>query len=490
MRPVDLSAFKGTAPRLPAGRRAVVVGAGLAGLAAATILAERGCAVTVLEREAYAGGRVGSWPDRLADGTGFQMERGFHAFFRQYYNLRALLRRIDPALGFLRAAPDYPIITPTGAETFTGLDRSPLVNLAKLTWRTETIRLPDLLKVDKVAALEMLRYHPDRTYARWGAVSSKAYLDQLNFPAEARLRLLHVFAHSCFNPQEEMSAADLLQMFHFYFTGNPDGLLFDIASQPFGNAIFTPWLAQLGQLGVEVRLGTPALAVDRAGEGFRIDTTAGPLTADYVVLATDPPGLAAIRTASPGLAHPDLDARLAGVRATRGFAVWRLWLDRPVRPDRLPFAGTAAVGCLDNISVYERCEDESDHWHRATGGSVVELHAYALPDHRTEADVKAELLAGLQRLYPETAGAAIRHERYLFRRDCPAFAVGSYPSRPTVRTPWPGLVLAGDFVRLPFPSALMERASAAGIMAANVLLDGAGVRPEPLWSVPLKGLLA
>ena len=24
------------------------------------------------------------------------MSRGFHAFFRQYYNLRALLRRADP----------------------------------------------------------------------------------------------------------------------------------------------------------------------------------------------------------------------------------------------------------------------------------------------------------------------------------------------------------------------------------------------------------
>lgn len=490
MRPVDLSAFKGTAPRLPAGRRAVVVGAGLAGLAAATVLAERGCAVTVLEREAFAGGRVGSWADTLADGTQFQMERGFHAFFRQYYNLRALLRRIDPGLGFLRAAPDYPIITPTGAETFTGLDGSPLVNLAKLTWRTETIRLPDLLKVDKVAALEMLRYHPERTYARWGGTSSKGYLDQLNFPAEARLRLLHVFAHSCFNPQEEMSAADLLQMFHFYFTGNPDGLLFDIASRPFGPAIFTPWLDLLAGLGAEVQLGTPVQAVSRVDAGWQVATATGTLAADYVVLATDAPGLAGIRTASPDLAHPGLDAQLAGVRATRGFAVWRLWLDRPVRPDRLPFAGTAAVGCLDNISVYERCEDESADWHRANGGSVVELHAYALPDHRTEADVKAELLAGLHRLYPETASATIRHERYLFRRDCPAFAVDSYGSRPTVQTPWPGLVLAGDFVRLPFPSALMERASAAGIMAANVLLDGAGVRPEPLWSVPLKGLLA
>jgi isorenieratene synthase len=45
-------------------------------------------------------------------------------------------------------------------------------------------------------------------------------------------------------------------------------------------------------------------------------------------------------------------------------------------------------------------------------------------------------------------------------------------------------------VKLPFPSALMERAASAGILAANVLLAADGVRPEPLWSVPPKGLLA
>lgn len=489
MRPVALTGFAGTAPRLPAGRRAVIVGAGLAGLAAATILAERGCQVTVFEREAFAGGRVGAWADTLADGTRFEMERGFHAFFRQYYNLRALLRRFDPELGFLRAAPDYPILTPTGAETFTGLTGSPLVNLARLTWRTDTIRLPDLLKVDKVAALEMLRYDPQRTFARWGGTTSKAYLDQLNFPPEARRRLLHVFAHSCFNPQEEMSAADLLQMFHFYFTGNPDGLIFDIADRPFGRAVFAPWRALLDRFGARIVLGTPAERITRSGAGWRVAAGSEDHAADFVVLACDVPGLKALRAASPDLADPAFDAGLAGVRVTRGFAVWRLWLDRPVDPARLPFAGTAAVGCLDNISVYERCEDESAAWHRATGGSVIELHAYALADGRTEADVKAELLAGLNRLYPETAGAVVRHERYLYRRDCPAFTPDNHASRPTVRTPWPTLALAGDLVRLPFPSALMERAAASGILAANVLLDTAGVRPEPLWSVPLKGLL-
>ena len=50
--------------------------------------------------------------------------------------------------------------------------------------------------------------------------------------------------------------------------------------------------------------------------------------------------------------------------------------------------------------------------------------------------------------------------------------------------------LAGDFVQLPFPTALMERAASAGILAANTLLDPLGVRPEPLWSVAVRGPFA
>ncbi|MEO5610876.1 MAG: FAD-dependent oxidoreductase, partial [Ornithinibacter sp.] len=103
-------------------RHVVVVGGGVAGLTSALALAERGVRVTVLEREAQLGGRVRSWPITLADGSDSVMSRGFHAFFRQYYNLRAVLTRTDPTMARLRPLADYPLIRDGGGrDSFAGI---------------------------------------------------------------------------------------------------------------------------------------------------------------------------------------------------------------------------------------------------------------------------------------------------------------------------------------------------------------------------------
>jgi len=104
---------------------AVVVGGGIAGLATATGLAERGVAVTLVEAAPTLGGRVRAWPV-AADGTSTTMSRGFHAFFRQYYNLRSLLRRSDPTMARLRPVADYPLVLAGGhTDSFAGLPTRP-----------------------------------------------------------------------------------------------------------------------------------------------------------------------------------------------------------------------------------------------------------------------------------------------------------------------------------------------------------------------------
>lgn len=134
-------------------------------------------------------------------------------------------------------------------------------------------------------------------------------------------------------------------------------------------------------------------------------------------------------------------------------------------------------------------EDESRSWAERNKGLVIELHAYAVPPDTTETTLREDLLYAFHSFYPEYKGARVLEERFLIRRDCPAFAPGSYADRPGVETPHEGIALAGDLVRLPLPSALMERAVASGFLAANHLLSPQGVKPEPIRSIPRRGIL-
>ncbi len=506
-RPVRL--WEGDRDRPPGPLSAVVCGGGLAGLSAATILCERGVSVTVLEAESSLGGRLRTWPETLPDGTTLGMERGFHAFFRQYYNLRCLLRRVDPGLDRLVPLPDYPIFGPRGmVQSFEDLPTRAPANFLEIVRRADTFRWRDLLHVNGRSALEMLRYDPERTYARFDSVTAKEYLDSLRFPPEARRMMFDVFSHSFFNPEEQMSAAELLMMFHYYFLANSEGLLFDVLDDTFENALLAPLRAYLEDRGVRFLTGRRVVSIgrrrgpDRRAEhpdsgGWLIQHEPSDApgnesreSADLAVLAMSVKGLRSVVDNSPELGDQAWRAKVKGLGQTSPFAVWRLWLDRPMAPDRHAFVGTAGFPLLDNISLFHLFEEESRTWAEQTGGSVVELHAYGMPESATEPAIRAAMQAGLYELYPETRDAGVVHEVFRVDRDCPSFPPGGHARRPGVETPDPDLALAGDYVRLEFPTALMERATASGFLAASVLLRPFGVRPEPLGSVSPRGSLA
>lgn len=492
LRPETLSLPRsGGASRAPDGIHAAVVGGGIAGVAAATVLCERGVAVTLLESEARLGGRAGGFSEEIATGERIEMERGFHAFFRHYYNLRALLRRVDPDLRVLRRLDDYPILGPNGmVQSFRGLPKSAPWKFLSLVRKTPYLRARDVARANVRAAFEMLRFDSKRTYARFDEISADAYLDSLALPEKARRMLFDVFSHSFFNPASEMSAAELLMMFHFYMSGNAEGLVFDVARHPVGPALWEPFAAWLSGRGVRVLTRTSARQVDRTDSGrFRIEHSAGRVEVDWLVLALDVTSLLAlVRASGPALAP--LSPQIDGLRVTRPFAVWRLWLDRPMARHRAPFAGTTGAGMLDNISVYDHFQDESATWARKHAGAVVELHAYAIPSHVGESEIKADLLAAFHGFYPEAAQARVLGECFLLRQDCPAFAPGDHGQRPGVQTALPHVAFAGDFVALPIPCALMERAAAGGFLAANTLLAPLGVSAEPIHSVPSQGLFS
>jgi hypothetical protein len=132
----------------------VVAGGGIAGIAAAVGLAEWGVPVIMVEPHDQLGGRVRSWPVAHRDDQ-VTMSRGFHAFFRQYYNLRALLRRIDPDLQSLVGVADYPLILADGhADAFASIPRTPPLNIAAFVLQSPSFGLRDLVAVNVPVALD------------------------------------------------------------------------------------------------------------------------------------------------------------------------------------------------------------------------------------------------------------------------------------------------------------------------------------------------
>lgn len=431
-----------------------VVGGGVAGCAAATVLAERGVRVTLREKAGELGGRA-------AEG------HGFHAFFRHYHNLRALLGRVGARLVPLA---DYPIVSPEfPPESFTGLPARPPWSLLALVLRSPSIGWRDLRRMDGVAATPLISYDRDVTYAELDGVTASELLDSLRVPKRARSMLFEVFSHSFFNREEEMSAAELVQMFHFYFLGNPEGLLFDVPDGDYRAAIWQPWQAYLEKLGVDIATGRPAGHLEPEPDGWQVDGD----HFDFVVVATDVPGLQALAGGTP------LEPMVSALPVAPPYAVLRARGDRDCKPERAPFAGVSGAAVLDSITLT----------HRLPGGPVeptYELHAYA-----ADGDVRPEqLLADLATLYPETAGMGVLDQEWRVGVDCSGFPPGSDAGRATVECGLPRIFLAGDYVKLDFPTALMERAAASGLLAANAVLGREGLRSEPVWSIPRRGLLA
>jgi isorenieratene synthase len=473
--------------RPQASLRVAVVGSGIAGLTAATWLARRGIEVVLLERKDQLGGKCRSFPVELADGTIAAGEHGFHAFFRHYYNLSRLLaeRGIDRSL---RSVGDYLILTRDGRRhSFRGVATTPGVNLVSLAWHG-LYRLGPVVFGKAGPAMEcFLRYDRDETFAALDGVSFDAWARDARLPRGLEI-VFTSFARAFFADRDRISMAELVKSFHFYYLSHDHGLVYDYLDDDYERALIEPLRAGLLADGATIRTGHAVASLALQDGKIRI----GDETFDDVVLATDPNGARTIVAASPSiaLADPALAASIAGLKSGQRYAVLRLWLGGDVELPWPVFVVTERPTALDAIALIHRAEATSAAWAQRTGGAVVELHCYAVPDELTDEEIRSALLADLHHYAPALRELPILGEDLQIGRDMTAFHVGAWRDRPETTTAIPGLCLAGDWVKLPIPAMLMEAACTAGLLAANAIMRRHGLREEPVFSVPPRGLLA
>ncbi len=465
-----------------------VVGGGLAGLSAASLLAERGFAVTVIEKNAYLGGKLGAWPERLSDGFNAHIEHGFHAFFRHYYNLSAFLERVG-VKGKLRSIGSYVILAQDGKRwEFGDTDRVPLLNILALS-RKGLYSLREVALGPARRELEaFLQYDAATTFAAYDSLPFSQFIARAQLPASLRL-VFTTFARAFFAEATELSTAELIKSFHFYYLSHDSGLVYDYVDGGYDTELIAPIAEFLARQDAEIQLSTLVNRIERRDSLFLIDGR----PYQHVVMATDVAASKTILSSAAWLKEEDplLASQMRTMKAGSPYCVWRLWMDRPASHDLPVFVSTERLDMLDAVAFIDRVDARSRDWAKEHGGTVLELHCYALTSPSpSEEVVRATLRAELDHYFPALRGARILHEHLQIRGDFTAFHVGMNSHRPGVESKVKGLVLAGDWVALPMPAMLMESAHTAGLLAANSICREHGLREYPVFSVPLRGAMA
>jgi isorenieratene synthase len=464
-----------------------IIGGGLAGVSAAIFLAERGFSVKIFEKETYLGGKVGSWPVKFNDGFSTNVEHGFHAFFRQYYNLRNLLRKIN-AFKYLIPIDDYLILTKDYGEFgFKDISTVPILNILSMA-KTGIYSYKDaMLNPGFRKMTSLLSYNREKTFAKFDNVSFKDFSDDIKLPPEMQL-MFTTFSRAFFAEPQYISMAELIKSFHSYFLSNDLGLLYYVLNDDFEDTLWKPAKEYLRKYKSSISLDSKITSFKKNDDKFLINDE----RFDYAIIASDVKGTKNIIRNSYYFKneHQEFYNQMINLKQSQRYSVLRVWIDKDIRQGVPFFIFTDALKILDSVTIYHRMEKSSEEWVKKNGGGIFELHSYAVPDDFPEKEIRNQFLKEFEDYFPEIRGYKVKYEYLQVKDDFTAFHTNLFKNRPPVKTDVENLFIAGDWVKMENPAMLMEAATTSALYAANLIFQKEKLQQEPIISVPLRGILA
>ncbi|OBB31607.1 desaturase [Mycolicibacterium peregrinum] len=445
------------------GERYVVIGGGLAGLAAAVWLSEAGKNVTLLERRGQLGGRTHAMRAETVDDI---PDNGQHVIASGYQHL-------------------YRYLTSVGTRQHIAFPKS------------STLRWPDGRKVTMQttgpgAIRTLFGVHPDASWA-----------DRLR-AARATLRLGWQALH------QPADLADLSTEQWFERVGMPaparealwDWLALGIAAEPVAREsakVFADVMATGFRLGVKhrtpVTIGYPTVDLDmlyiagalkvfeERGVDVRYRAVARKIViensavtavlladgtqipADAVVCAVPNSNIGGLLDDLPE--HPEIYAAADKLGYTPIVST-NLYLDRPLGTESAFEGLIGGTGVIDEVFdrqiMHGRNTDRAWLYCLTTSGAYEQIH-------KSNDEIVDEQMALLRRYYPAACGAKVVQAQVVkMPKATFSQVVGTDALRPPQKTSVPSLVLAGDWTATDW-SATMESAVQSAAKAVDLLLE-------------------
>ncbi len=442
----------------------IVIGGGLAGLAASVALAEAGVAVTLLESRPRLGGRASSFEDVA---TGELIDNCQHVAMGCCTNFRHFCRVTGIEASFRRERDLFFIEPPKfrtnkspGVCRFSAMPLPAPLHLGAAFLRLSYLSLREKLALArglKALAREQSEANGQRSFADWLATQRQ--------PANVIERFWWVVLVSALSESlDRVSVAAARKVFVDGFLAHRHGWEVWLPTVPLETLYsgqLTNWLATHG---VEVRLksGVERLAVEN-DRISAVDLRSGErLSAAHVVLAVPHHR---VRSFLPDnwQVQPPFD-RLERLESAPIASV-HLWFDRPIT--ELPHA--VLVGRLSQW-VFNRGQGEQaqSHYYQVVISNAREML------ERSQDVVLADVVAELKEVWPEAASAELRHSRMVVEHKAVFSPLpGSEESRSPQQSPIANLQLAGDWTQTGWP-ATMEGAVRSGFLAAENILRHRG----------------